>query len=212
MKTGKQALSSTGVNQTPRPTGFWSRKLARLPMSWGRLHLVLNEYDERRYSIYNCVVMSWDGETRVQLGAARHRDGRLIRFAGEKAVVEALRERFDESQWRLRVVTICWSMRPSFDEHLQQQGDEWRFTRWAPTLSTQPIPYGDGCLHCPYHEHRSDKPEMESGYCRYLEEGDWMTPGIGMLWDGLKACDVKLERIDTSPASRSAATARLRQV
>jgi hypothetical protein len=46
--------------------------------------------------------------------------------------------------------------------------------------------------HCPYWSRREDKDEQESGYCSFLEVGDW-EDGWGLLWDGVKACSINME-------------------
>lgn len=171
--------------------GFWSQKLRALPMSWGRLLLRLKECDQRQFWIRNCTAMSWDGETQFDLGPARDRQGRLLKFESERAVIDALRKRFSEADWQLDVVIDALAIgEPSFEEALIAAGADWRFMRWKPSLPIDPIPRGLHCKACPYLEHRPDKPAQQSGYCRYLEWGDWM--GLGLLWDGCKSCNVKL--------------------
>ena len=77
------------------------------------------------------------------------------------------------------------------------------------------IPHGDYCYDknglCPYWSKDENRPDQESGYCAFLEKGDWdtnaskektitmhpsgekkspseMPIGIGLLWDQVKEC------------------------
>jgi hypothetical protein len=85
-------------------------------------------------------------------------------------------------------------------------------------LPTDVIPKGDYCYSgkgsCPYWSIRDDKPPQESGYCKFLEMGDWdynsseektivdqngnelspseMLFGISLLWDQCKACGINM--------------------
>jgi len=40
---------------------------------------------------------------------------------------------------------------------------------------------------CPFWDKDDAKPEGCNGYCHYLKQGDWETPG-GLLWDQCKEC------------------------
>lgn len=59
-------------------------------------------------------------------------------------------------------------------------------------LDKTKIPKGYYCYDkngiCPYWEKRDDKPEMESGYCRFLGVGDWEQKHLSLLWDQVKEC------------------------
>ena len=59
------------------------------------------------------------------------------------------------------------------------------------------IPHGPYCYDengvCPYWSRRDDKPKQASGYCAFLDSGDWEGPGIGLLWDQCKECGVNDE-------------------
>lgn len=46
---------------------------------------------------------------------------------------------------------------------------------------------------CPYWESRLDKPKQENGYCSFLEEGDWESEGLSLLWDQVKECGINLQ-------------------
>ncbi len=48
-------------------------------------------------------------------------------------------------------------------------------------------------LTCPYLELHPEKPKQESGYCHYLECGDWEENGTFLLWDMVKECSVKFD-------------------
>jgi hypothetical protein len=48
---------------------------------------------------------------------------------------------------------------------------------------------------CPYWSRRKNKPEQESGYCSFLEIGDW-EDGWGLLWDQVKLCSINTEETD----------------
>jgi hypothetical protein len=43
---------------------------------------------------------------------------------------------------------------------------------------------------CPYWSIRKDKPSQENGYCEFLNIGDWMEEGGGLLWDSVKECGI----------------------
>ena len=47
---------------------------------------------------------------------------------------------------------------------------------------------------CPYWRVASDKSETLSGYCLFLEEGDWEENGTMALFDQLKCCGINDER------------------
>ena len=49
------------------------------------------------------------------------------------------------------------------------------------------------CILCPFWEHIKDKEEQEDGYCHYLNRGDWELPGLGLLWDQVKECNINDE-------------------
>ncbi len=62
-------------------------------------------------------------------------------------------------------------------------------------LSILSIPLGCYCYDdngtCPYWSNKLDKPEQESGYCYYLERGDWqIRDRMGLLWDMVKECGI----------------------
>lgn len=50
---------------------------------------------------------------------------------------------------------------------------------------------------CPYWRVASDKPETLSGYCLFLEEGDWEEGGTMALFDQLKCCGINNEWEDS---------------
>lgn len=43
---------------------------------------------------------------------------------------------------------------------------------------------------CPFWEQKLDKPEQASGYCHYLQEGDWENNHFSLLWDQVKECGI----------------------
>jgi len=50
-----------------------------------------------------------------------------------------------------------------------------------------------GALHyapCPYWSSNSDESAQTSGYCSFLEIGDWMDGGTFLLWDQVKECGI----------------------
>lgn len=59
------------------------------------------------------------------------------------------------------------------------------------------IPKGPYCYDenglCPWWSKRDDKDHQVSGYCKYLNEGDWETKGVSHLWDQVKECDFNLD-------------------
>lgn len=48
---------------------------------------------------------------------------------------------------------------------------------------------------CPYWASNPDKDEQESGYCAFLQSGDWEGEGFSLLWDQCKECGVN-ENLD----------------
>lgn len=44
---------------------------------------------------------------------------------------------------------------------------------------------------CPYWASNPDKDEQESGYCAFLQRGDWESEGFPLLWDQCKECGIK---------------------
>ena len=59
------------------------------------------------------------------------------------------------------------------------------------------IPCGIYCYNkdyrCPHHEIKKDKPSQEDGYCHLLEEGDWESKNVSLLWDSVKECGLNDE-------------------
>lgn len=45
---------------------------------------------------------------------------------------------------------------------------------------------------CPYWASRPEHGAQNSGYCGYLEKGDWESE-LSFLWDMVKECDVNLD-------------------
>lgn len=56
------------------------------------------------------------------------------------------------------------------------------------------FPGGIKIKECPYWSRNKDKDYQESGYCSYLEKGDWDEDGPFLLWDQCKLCDINKER------------------
>ena len=58
----------------------------------------------------------------------------------------------------------------------------------------QYIPEGAYCYSergiCPFWEMDPTEPEQENGFCHYLNEGDWDSEGVSLLWDQCKECGV----------------------
>jgi hypothetical protein len=54
---------------------------------------------------------------------------------------------------------------------------------------------GDGnrILMCHYWERHPEKPPQQTGYCHYLQSGDWEEDGTLLLWDGVKECGINRE-------------------
>jgi hypothetical protein len=46
---------------------------------------------------------------------------------------------------------------------------------------------------CPYWDLRKDKPIQGNGYCAFLNIGDWMEEGSGLLWDSVKECKINYD-------------------
>ena len=62
---------------------------------------------------------------------------------------------------------------------------------------------------CPYWRVASDQPETLSGYCLFLEQGDWEEDGTIALFDQLKCCGVnnKWENLRAATKSSNARNA-----
>lgn len=62
------------------------------------------------------------------------------------------------------------------------------------SLDKSKIPRGIYCYDengtCPYWGYNPTKPKQESGYCEYLEYGDWECERLSLLWDMCKECGV----------------------
>jgi hypothetical protein len=46
---------------------------------------------------------------------------------------------------------------------------------------------------CPYWRREPGKHEQESGYCEFLQKGDWMEGGTVLLWDQVKECGINVD-------------------
>lgn len=61
------------------------------------------------------------------------------------------------------------------------------------------LDYVDGRLTadymCPFWRKIRGRRHQESGYCLYLQKGDWADSmgGMGLLWDQCKECGLKME-------------------
>ena len=67
------------------------------------------------------------------------------------------------------------------------------------------IPYGYYCYfgcrnpedpnykRCPFWASNPEAEEQDDGYCHYLGCGDWEDPGLGLLWDQCKECNINEE-------------------
>ncbi len=82
----------------------------------------------------------------------------------------------------------------NFFNQIENGNLQWAKQQLLGLMDTDVIPNGSYCDGCPYLSHRPYKPEQSSGYCAYLEYGDWMTKlGFSLLWDGLKECHINLD-------------------
>jgi hypothetical protein len=52
--------------------------------------------------------------------------------------------------------------------------------------------YGYNGVLCPFWKKMNNKPNELSGYCSYLNVGDWMDDGMGELWNHIKECDINI--------------------
>lgn len=46
---------------------------------------------------------------------------------------------------------------------------------------------------CPFHRTLKGYPSRESGYCLYLQRGDFADRSLMLLWDMVKECDINPE-------------------
>lgn len=69
-----------------------------------------------------------------------------------------------------------------------------RHIRTSEELLKKVIPVGDFCYDrngcCPFWEKWNMMGEQNSGYCMYLEEGDFTKNGTFLLWDQIKCCGI----------------------
>lgn len=56
-----------------------------------------------------------------------------------------------------------------------------------------PVTHKMRILRCPYWAKNEEKETQESGYCEFLETGDWIEGGSFSLWDQLKECGIDLD-------------------
>ena len=49
--------------------------------------------------------------------------------------------------------------------------------------------WGEEFKICPYWAKDPTKPEQQSGYCHFLDRGDW-EDGLSLLWDQVKECGI----------------------
>jgi len=58
------------------------------------------------------------------------------------------------------------------------------------------IPRGYNCHDkngvCPFWDTSQFMPKQQSGYCHWLERGDWQE-GVTLLWDQCKECGINIE-------------------
>lgn len=56
------------------------------------------------------------------------------------------------------------------------------------------IPFGYYCYdktgNCPYIDNAANKDEQQSGFCWFLNKGDWEEDGTFLLWDQCKECGI----------------------
>lgn len=64
-------------------------------------------------------------------------------------------------------------------------------------MDKRKIPKGIYCYDdkgtCPYWSMDEEKPQQESGYCRFMGVGDWEEKGTWLLWDMVKECGINEE-------------------
>lgn len=61
------------------------------------------------------------------------------------------------------------------------------------------IPQGGYCysrkngkfVYCPFLDFVPTMPKQSNGFCHYLKQGDFTSPGTDLLWDSCKYCGVK---------------------
>jgi len=66
--------------------------------------------------------------------------------------------------------------------------------------AVQLIPEGEYCYtrdtdgkiqRCPFWDIFKQMPKQDNGFCHFLNEGDWQSEGISLLWDQCKECGIK---------------------
>lgn len=75
-----------------------------------------------------------------------------------------------------------------------------RHIRTSEELLKKVIPVGDYCYDksgcCPFLEKWNMMGEQNSGYCMYLEEGDFTKNGTFLLWDRIKCCGINNTEVE----------------
>lgn len=174
-----------------KPEKFWRAERDALPFEPRRLALSVDHLESAGFRVNGVKVMDESGLHYEYWGPVLAKTRKRVFKAS--AVLAQLATLFDQRTVRLDVVeTILFDftiLRSHFLEVAREQGVGWSNPDVTRGKSRARIPAGGYCGHCPYREHRGDMPEQQSGYCGYLEWGDWMSyEGEGMLWDGLKRC------------------------
>lgn len=71
---------------------------------------------------------------------------------------------------------------------------------WTHKNLEKVIPKGAYCYNedgaCPFWDRFSHMPEQENGYCHLLSMGDWESPGVSLLWDQCKECEINTDEDD----------------
>lgn len=161
-----------------------------------RLQVLVSEsYEDQCFFITALVFLNKARDEGYFFNGLLDTDDYHIAYPRASDVVNALHEIADDQRMELSILLVDGALpcQPdNFFNQLLELGTYWQKNAQQRPLDASPIPDGNYCDGCPYYHIVADRPEQESGYCAWLDYGDWMDKlGFSLLWDGLKACDVK---------------------
>jgi hypothetical protein len=162
-----------------------------------RLEVLVSEsYNDRCFFVIALVFLNKARDEGYFFNGLLDTNDCRIAYPRASDVLDALHEIADDQRMELSIFLeggVTLPCEPdNFFNQLKELGVYWRKNSEQKALDTTPIPNGSNCDGCPYYHLVADRPEQESGYCAWLDYGDWMNKlGFSLLWDGLKECDVK---------------------
>lgn len=157
------------------------------------------------------------GDT-LRLGPLSDPDDQPRKYHSAEAILKDLHAALDEETVRLGFEVIPISFMPDRFFNAEDTESAWKKNLEINTKDTGGIPRGGYCYKqtsdwkkepetgtayfetelCPYWDNDHHLPDGLSGYCAYLQYGDWMTPSGfgGLLWDQVKICRINMGEED----------------